>query len=96
MAVKVKVQTAAGETEYTVTSVAPTQPTSGSLAVDVANPKLTVSGLTGPARIAYWLSSDGSDPTAEDADDKKLKNGKRILNASVGDKLIIKGLNIPS
>lgn len=96
MAVKVKVETAAGETEYTVTAAEPTQPTTGSLELDLDNPKVTVSGLAGAAKVSLSLSFDGSDPATEDDTSEKLENGMVQLLAKAGNKVVFRGLNIPS
>ena len=97
MAVKVKVKTVAGEQEYTVTAANPTQPTSGSLTLDVDSPTVTVSGLTGAGSIQVWHATDGSDPTvAEDDTSERLENGTRVLDVGTGDTLIFHGVNIPA
>lgn len=97
MAVQVTVQTAAGETDYTVTSGSPTQPSSGSLTTDVDDPVVTVSGQIGAGEVQVWASTDGSDPTAaKDDTGVRLQDGKQVLKVSSGSKLIFHGVNVPS
>ena len=97
MSVKVKIETAAGETAYTVTAAAPQQPTSASLALDVDSPVVTVSGLTGGGEVQVWAATDGSDPTAaEDDTGVRMGNGSTKLDLRSGDKVIFRGVNIPS
>ena len=98
MAVKIKVETSAGEQEYTVTAAARTQPATGSLSVTVANPTVTVSGLTGAGSISVLHSTDSADPTAaEDSTGINLKNGAVSLSqVKVGHTLSFIGSNIPA
>ena len=98
MAVKVKIETSDGEQEYIVTAGARTQPASGSLSVTVANPTITVSGLTGAGFVSVLHSTDGADPTAaEDNTGINLKNGSVSLSqVKVGHSLIFVGSNVPA
>ena len=97
MAIQVTVETAAGEQNYTITAAEPTQPTSGSLTLDVESPLVTVSGGIGAGYVQILCSTDGADPTAtKDDTGERLQDGTKKLDVPNGSRLIFKGVNVPS
>jgi hypothetical protein len=97
MAVQVTVETTAGEQDYTLTAAEPTQPTTGSLLLDVDSPLVTVSGQIGEGYVQVWCSVDGADPTAsKDDTGERLQDGTKKLDVPNGARLIFRGVNVPS
>ena len=97
MAVQVTVETTAGEQDYTITAAEPTQPTTGSLLLDVDSPLVTVSGGIGAGYVQVWCSTDGSDPiAAKDDTGERLQDGTKKLDVPSGSRLIFFGVNVPA